>query len=101
MGFEIDGVLGRSLLAENVPERTTFISCWYDRQCIASVRDGKKLIHFFDDVPDALYALEADPLERRDIAADHPAYVEERREELLTWYRTTKGRYQSFRDHAP
>lgn len=98
MGFGIQGVTGRSVLADEVPERTTFISCWYDRQCIASVRDRKKLIHFFDDVPDALYDLTNDPEERHDLHAEQPDYVAERRKELLDWYAETKGRYWSFRD---
>lgn len=93
IGMDVQGVGGRSVLGTNPRPQTTFISCWYDRQCIASVRDRKKLIHFFDDVPDALYDLESDPDEQHDLHAAQPELAAERREELLEWYRTTKGRY--------
>jgi lipoteichoic acid synthase len=59
--------------------------CWFERSCMASVQDDIKYIHHFDNMPDQLFDLRADPHELHDLAATRAQQVAARRDDLLVW----------------
>lgn len=97
LGGELDGDLQGLSLLQPIPERNVFASCWYNARCLVRWRGQDKHIHHFGDLPDQRFDLLLDPLERRPLQADPEAI-----QELMTWYRTTRGRWQaSARQPAP
>ncbi|MGB3681446.1 MAG: sulfatase-like hydrolase/transferase, partial [Rubrobacteraceae bacterium] len=95
LGYEIKGgeYPGYSLL--NPPaERTLKFSCWYEEQCLASVKGDRKYIYNYDNAPDEFYDLSEDPLEKNNIVDEVPQEeIEKRREELLEWRARSDAAY--------
>ena len=87
LGYEVkNGKLpGYSLLRPIPEERTLFFSCFNKDKCLASLQGTKKHIHHYGNQPDELFDLSKDPLERQNLAGEHPKEAEERRDELLAW----------------
>lgn len=60
-------------------------SCHRKLKCMAGVRGQRKLIHYYGDKADELFDLAVDPLERRNLASEHPDEVREWLSELQAW----------------
>ena len=85
---------GTSLL-DSVPEdRKTYHACWRERRCLG-MRIGKhKFIDHYDRKKWQYYDLSTDPKEKKNLADQQdPQKLKEYREELRTWKRREKGRY--------
>jgi arylsulfatase A-like enzyme len=87
---------GRSLLQRPDPERRLFSACFYTRTCLAGFQGRTKYIHWFDDMEDQLFDLDADPSEQNNLAGARPEETARWREEALGWYDTRRARYLNF-----
>ena len=77
---------GYSLLRPLPEDRTLFFSCWFEDQCLASIRGSEKYIHHYGNQPDEVFDLSEEPLEQRNLVSELPKQeMAQRREELLEW----------------
>lgn len=99
LGYDVENsaITEQSMLAG--PDGTpTMMTCLDPGQCVASVADNKKYIHYFGDRQDLVFDLENDPGEMTNIArATDPAWIDERRTELIDWWLRSQGRYEEMR----
>lgn len=86
----LDGISLLPLLDGRMKERPKPIGFWHHGE--KSLKDGhaawmdnRYKLHQIESVKYELYDLDADPLEKSDIAARHPAIVERMKAELLAW----------------
>jgi lipoteichoic acid synthase len=86
---------GRSLLAP--PEdRTLMASCWYEEECLASIKGDEKYVYFYGDRPEQLFDLSQDPKEENNLATKVPkGSLRERREAVLRWAAKVKAVYDT------
>jgi lipoteichoic acid synthase len=102
LGFEPSkgAFQGKSLL-HPIPRRALMSSCYGTQVCLARLQDDEKYIHHFDRRPDQLFDLSKDPGERDDLAALHPARIQELREQVLAWDRAVKTLYFFYSNGGP
>ncbi len=96
LGYKIQGgaYRGVSLLQPLPTDRTLMFSCLGEKECLASLKGTMKYIYHFDDRPDELFDLAADPEERNNLARQWPQdELNKRRAELLKWRREVRSRY--------
>ena len=85
---------GYSLLHPLPVDRSLFFSCWFEDQCLASIRGSEKYIHHYSNQPDEFFDLSEDPLEQRNLVSEHPKQeMAQRREELLEWRSSVEATY--------
>lgn len=92
---------GRSLLLPPKPDRTVFMSCWYENRCMAMRQGNMKYIYHFGWAPMGIYDLQKDPLERKSLFALTPAskaLQKKRKQQLLRWLTLVNHHYEK---HTP
>jgi lipoteichoic acid synthase len=71
-------------------------SCWYEDECLASIRGDEKYIYHYDDQPDELFDLSEDPLEKNNLAGEGSKdLLGERRRYLLRWAARVEATYET------
>ena len=87
LGYEVKGgeYPGYSLLRPLPKDRPLMFSCFNRNKGLASIKGFEKYIHHYGDLPDELFDLSKDPLERKNLADERAREVGERRDELLAW----------------
>ena len=87
---------GSSLLDAMPEDRTLRAACWYEQECLTSVKGDEKFIYYYGDRPDQLFDLSADPLERDNLAGERPeGSLDERRRGLLRWAAEVEAAYEA------
>jgi arylsulfatase A-like enzyme len=76
--------------------RVHFFHCWMERKCAGAVDGTQKLVHYFDERPDELFDLAADPGERVNLAGRFPERVAALREQVLRWRRDVNGAHDAW-----
>lgn len=99
LGYDIENsaITTQSLLqpAEGDP---VYMTCLVRGDCVASVEDNMKYIHWFGDRQDQVYDLTSDPGETVNLVNDmDPDWLEERRLGVLNWWLTNDVRYSKIR----
>ena len=100
LGFDIEPnhFPGSSVLSLP-PERQLFFSCFHENKCLGRLDGFRKFIHYYDNQPDELFDLSADPGERENIADPNGADVRGWRAELREWRAGLEATYkQQHRD---
>ena len=96
LGFALEqGQYSGQPVWEAEADRVHFFSCWMERECVGSVDARWKHIHHFGEQPDELFDLAADPLETRNLAADHPELTRVRRKAALEWRGAVNASYEA------
>jgi lipoteichoic acid synthase len=87
LGYEVKGgeYPGYSLLRPLPKDRPLMFSCFNKNKGLASIKGFEKYIYHYGDLPDELFDLSEDPLERKNLADERAREVGERRDELLAW----------------
>ncbi|QIN85364.1 sulfatase-like hydrolase/transferase (plasmid) [Rubrobacter tropicus] len=96
LGYRIEGgeYPGRSIVDPLPEDRAIKASCWYENECVASVKGDEKYVYHYGARPEELYDLSEDPSEKNNVAADAPpGYLKARREELLRWRAEVEAAY--------
>jgi phosphoglycerol transferase MdoB-like AlkP superfamily enzyme len=96
LGYEVkDGEYpGYSLLRELPDDRTLYFSCWFEDQCLASMKGTEKYIYHYGNKPDELFDLSRDPEERENRADElSKEEVDEKRQDLLAWRSSVDATY--------
>ena len=95
LGYEVErgDYKGSSLLGQLPEDRTLLVSCWNDSGCLASIKGTEKYVYHFDDEPEELFDLSADPTESRNLVPERPEDTERRRQELLGWRAKVSAEY--------
>ncbi|MFV0406524.1 MAG: LTA synthase family protein [Propioniciclava sp.] len=100
LGYEVENsaMTEQSLL--QAPDGSPVnMTCLEDGECLASVVDGYKYMHFFGDRQDRVFHLETDPGETQNLVSQiDPRWLEAQRERLVIWWLTTNGRYANVRE---
>jgi lipoteichoic acid synthase len=98
LGYEAEGgeYPGNSLLGPLPETRTLMASCWYEGECLASIRGDEKYVYYYGDRPDELFDLSQDPLEKDNLADERSKdSLEERRRDLLRWAARVEVTYEA------
>jgi hypothetical protein len=70
--------------------------CWYEDECLASVKGDEKYVYHYGDRPDEVFDLSKDPLEKRNLADERgQEWLAERREEVLRWAARVEAAYEA------
>ena len=88
LGYRLEGGAygGVSLLSTLPENRTLMFSCFAQRSCVASLHGSLKYVFHFDGMPEELFDLTPDPLERTNVATQHdPETLAALRHDLLEW----------------
>ncbi len=96
LGYKLQGgpYNGSSFLRPLPNDRTLMFSCSGDKGCMASLKGNEKYIYHFDDRPEELFDLAADPAERNNLAGHHaPDELLQRRAELVEWRARVRAMY--------
>ncbi|MFQ5534031.1 MAG: sulfatase-like hydrolase/transferase [Sphingomonadales bacterium] len=97
MGLRLeDGEYAGGPMLQRPDDAAVMSHCWRERQCMALVRGDIKLIHHFDNRPDELFDVAADPGEKHDIAADFPDIARAMRGELKAWRAGVNAYYRAY-----
>jgi arylsulfatase A-like enzyme len=84
---------GRSLFDESHPQRAYFYVA--ESHFRLAVREANwKYIYSVQDGRDELYDLQADPLEQRNVAAQHPEQCDSLRQRLVAWTEANRRQYE-------
>jgi len=84
---------GRSLFDESHPQRAYFYVA--ESHFRLAVREANwKYIYSVQDGRDELYDLQADPLEQRNVAAQHPEQCDSLRQRLAAWTEANRRQYE-------
>lgn len=95
LGFEIaKGSYPGSSIFSLSRDRPLYFSCFRERKCLGSLSGWLKFIYYYDDQPDQLFDLLADPLERENLAAAATEDVSSRRTELQEWRTNLDATYR-------
>lgn len=96
LGYGITGGKYPGYSFSELPEdRTLRFSCWYENECLASLKDNKKYIYNYGNEPDEFYDLSKDPLEKDNIIDEiTPEEIKDRREALLEWRARSDAAYR-------
>ncbi|MDP9478512.1 MAG: sulfatase-like hydrolase/transferase [Actinomycetota bacterium] len=98
LGYEVEGgeYPGASLLGPLPEDRTLMAACWYENECLASIRGDEKYVYHYGDRPEEVFDLSEDPREKRNLAEGRDeAWLEERREEVLGWAARVEAAYDA------
>ncbi len=96
LGYKLQGgpYNGSSFLRPLPKDRTLMFSCLGEKACMASLKGNEKYIYHFDDRPEELFDLAADPAERNNLAGHHaPDELLQRRAELVEWRARVRAMY--------
>ncbi len=88
LGYEVENgeYPGYSLLHSLPEDRILRFSCISSRKCLASIRGYEKYIYHYDDLPEEVFDLSEDPMEKNNLADERSEEeLNERREDLLAW----------------
>jgi lipoteichoic acid synthase len=97
LGYDLEGgeYPGSSLLGPLPEDRTLMAGCFYEHECLASIRDDKKYIYHYGDEPEELFDLSEDPLEKNNLVGERRSgSLGERRRELLAWAARVEAAYE-------
>lgn len=98
LGYGVEGgeYPGASLLDPLPKDRTIMAGCWYEDECLASVKGDEKYVYHYGDRPDEVFDLSKDPLEKRNLADERgQEWLAERREEVLRWAARVEAAYEA------
>lgn len=85
LGFQWQGETdGFAVTRPGAQRDAAIANCWYDNWCLARTDGRYKYIYNFNQKVEEVYDLQADPQERRNIAAQFPEQAKQWRAELLT-----------------
>lgn len=84
---------GESIFSEH--SGVAFTACWHELDCLARTDREYSYHYYFSNKEEAIYDLEADPLEESNIAAKHPELLEQFRSETFQWYSEIKSKYHN------
>lgn len=96
LGYEIEGgeYGGRSFLDPLPEDRVFMSSCWNESGCMTRIEGTEKYIYHFDNKPEEVFDLSADPGESRNLAGEYSSEeLEKRRRELLEWRAKVNSMY--------
>jgi lipoteichoic acid synthase len=79
------GGYAASSIYQHADQTPLHFACFRNAHCLASLRSGHKLIYNYADRPAQLFDLQADPLERHNLAGEEPTRVNALIRDLLTW----------------
>lgn len=99
LGLEVTGgkYEGKSLL-ENVDDRVSFVSCWYEDRCLGRLEGAQKVIYNYDRRPLEVFDLDEDPQERRNLAAKlDPGLAERYVAEMKAWKQGKRALYARYK----
>lgn len=89
---------GSSLVRPLSIGRAVYASCFYDRTCVASIRNGEKYTYYFSNQEDEYSDLARDPSEKKNIADDRAEEIDRRRGSLLAWRSKVNTIYERHRN---
>ncbi len=98
LGYDLQGeeYPGYSLLHEPPEDRTLRFNCISERKCLASIKGNEKYIYHYDNQPEEVFDLSADPLEEHNLAGEYSKEdLDKRREDLLAWRSSVNTVYES------
>ena len=98
LGYDVEGgeYPGVSLLDPVPEDRTLMAACWYEDECLASIKGDEKYVYHYGDRPDEAYDLSEDPREKTNLAAERgEGWLEERRMEVLNWAARVEAAYEA------
>lgn len=100
LGYGVTGGTypGSSLVRPLPMDRAVYVSCFYDRTCLASIKNNEKYIYHFGNQEDEYFDLAEDPMETQNLADDHAEEIDRRRENLLSWRSKVNTIYERHRD---
>ncbi len=100
LGFQVTkGQVDGQTLFHLPEDRTLFMSCSEEDNCLASLRGDRKFIYYFWRHQPQLFDLRHDPREQHDLSAGFPDEVKARQAELLDWERRVRETYEYFETH--
>ncbi|WP_228281346.1 sulfatase-like hydrolase/transferase [Rubrobacter marinus] len=100
LGYGVTGGTypGSSLVRPLPMDRAVYASCFYDRTCMASIKNNEKYVYHFGNQEDEYFDLSEDPAEKQNVADDHAEEIDRRRESLLEWRSKVNTIYERHRD---
>ncbi len=90
LNLKIEGgeVRGKVIFRDDTRNREIYMSCWYEKFCLAVRKGDIKLIYYYDNRPVEVFDLRRDPLEKNNLAYTYPfegPFIKRQIEKLLNW----------------
>ncbi|RME92739.1 MAG: LTA synthase family protein [Candidatus Hydrogenedentota bacterium] len=94
LGYQIENnhYRGINFMRIQKSPRNVYLSCWKNYTCLGFVNKFEKYIYWFNNRPDEYYHLQADPLEKKNLARE-THNIAMYRQQTLTWYKQIKALY--------
>lgn len=101
LGFGATPEYGGKPLTDTFGHERLYASCYLNDYCAVSIEGWTKVIHHFGRFPDQIFDLEADPLERHDLARkgreENDRFVERAVQRLTDWREHINALYDARR----